>query len=583
MTYNIMDWTEQRERVFLDRYARKDSEGRPTEKTPAEMWHRVCFSLARTADEYTQFHRILEGFRFVPAGRILNGVGSDTVNTLYNCFVISLSPKADRGADSRRAIMDVVSRMVEITSRGGGVGINWSTLRPEGARIRGVDGYSSGAVSWMGGADRMVDSIRQGGSRTAALMYILEDWHPDIFRFAEAEFLRANHSVAVSDKFMEAVRADTFWNLEFPDTSDPDYDTEWTGDLRAWEAAGHRTDCYQVVRARDLWDHLCRCAARTGNPGLVFLEWANEMANIHYSERLVSTNPCGEQLLPPNGSCNLGAVNLAAHYDAARGEIDHDLLTETVRGAVRLLDRVIDVSPPLDEEIDAVQRHVRRVGLGTMGLADLLILKGLRYGSAESLHYIKWLYGEIRTMAYKASVDLAYELGPAEGLDTEEFLKGKFVKGLPTWLRLQILHNGIRNLTLISQAPTGTTSILAGVSSGIEPNFSSEYVRRDATGEYLVVHPLYQNGHRGADYLVTAMDLPVADHVRVQGTVQKFSDNAVSKTINLPAGSTAEDVSAAYLKAYDGEEGRCKGITIYVAGSREGVLEVECPTGACEV
>lgn len=510
---------------------------------------------------------------------MLNGVGSGNVNTLYNCFVIGVEPPSYKlGADSRLAIMETVTRMIEITARGGGVGINWSCLRPAGSYIKGVNGYSSGSVSWMMGADGMINSIRQGGTRTAALMFILDDWHPDVLEFADTSFSRANHSVAISAKFMNAVKDGSSWAFKFPDTSHPDYNIVWTGDIDDWEMKGYPVIIKGEAPARDIWDHFCECAARTGNPGMVFLERANILSNTGYMETLTSTNPCGEQLLPVNGSCNLGAVNLVAHWSEKDQDIDRSALRDTISKAIRMMDRVIDVSEDIDEEIALLQRKVRRVGMGTMGLADLLLLKRIRYGSEESLHYIDNLYEFICASAYHSSISLAKEFGAAPALDKRQFLAGCFISGLDTDVRAGISQFGIRNLTLISQAPTGTTSILAGVSSGIEPLFAADYIRRDATGESRVTHPAFQMGE--GDHLVTSMDIPVEEHIAVQSVIQHHSDNAISKTVNLPEGSSASDVSKAYHLAYDLG---CKGITVYVAGSREGVLEVDCPTGACEI
>jgi len=574
--FSVMEWTEQRERVFLDRYALKDAEGNTLEAFPEDMWDRVASGLATSRTERREFLRALSGFGFVPAGRILNGVGSSQLATFYNCFVIGVAHDT-HGADSRAGIMSTVSEMIEITARGGGVGINWSVLRPRDSYISGVNGYSSGSVSWMGGADRMVDSIRQGGSRTAALMYILDDWHPDVMEFAESSFLRANHSVAVSDEFMHQVKTNGMWSSVFPDTSSPDYNTIWDGDIDKWMLRGGEVRIHKSTPARLIWDHLCQSASQTGNPGLVFLERANRTANTRYMETLISTNPCGEQILPNGGSCNLGAINLPAFWDPKLNQLDWFGMRDAVVTAVKMLNRVIDKSPDINQHIGDVQRQVRRIGLGTMGLADLLILNRMKYGSEESLDYARAVYEYIRDTAYMASVDLASNEGSAPGLQRNEFIQGTFIKRMPQYIHKKILEHGIRNLTLTSQAPTGTTSILAGVSSGIEPVFSREYTRRDATGETQFTHPLFEGE---GDHLVTALEIPVEHHIKMQGVVQEFLDNSASKTINLPRGSTWEDVSQAYMLAYDLG---CKGITVYVNGCRPGVLENGEYCEVCEV
>ena len=574
----IAPWNEQREAVFLDRYALKDRHGMAVERYPVDMWDRVSKGLARNESERLEFLQVLSGFRFVPAGRILSGVGQDTRNTWYNCFVLGVGD-AFTPRDSRDGIMSTVTRMVDITSRGGGVGINWAPLRPSGTRIVGVDGNSSGAVSWMAGADHMVNSIRQGGSRTAALMYILPVWHPDVWEFCEAMFLRANHSVAVSRAFMDAVRNDEFWPFEFPDTRYPNYDHLWDGDLDEWKRHGMPVIQYGGVSARVLWNHMADCARRTGNPGCVFIDTANVRSNTKRADRLISTNPCGEQWLPEDGCCNLGAINLPAHWDEERYDLDYDMLFDTILGAVRLLDAVIDKSPVVTHAISSRQIMTRRIGIGTMGLADLLILKEIRYGSEVSTAYIDELYSWIQNTAYLASAHLANELGRAPAYD-ESFLDLPNVLKLNASTRQYIREYGIRNMTLTSQAPTGTTSIIAGASSGIEPIFASEYTRRDATGEHRVVHHLWDDEPK--PWHVVAGEIPVREHIAVQAAIQEHSDNAVSKTINLPSTATTEDILEAYQQAY---ESGCKGITVYVDGSRAGVLQLDtdCPTGECEI
>lgn len=578
MTFTISEWNDQRNEVFLDRYALRDSAGELLETIPEQMWGRVASELA-DGDEglYNVFRDALGGFGFVPAGRVLSGLGSRARVTLYNCFVLGVRSRDPAvGNDSRRAIIRTVEEMIEITCRGGGVGINWSTLRPSGAYIRGVNGHSSGAVSWMSGADAMVNSIRQGGSRTAALMYILDDWHPDVLEFAEASFSRANHSVAVSDKFMNCVVKDLDWDLIFPDTTFESYNQIWSGDIDRWMDNGYPVIHYKTIRARDLWNTMCTATARTGNPGMVFLERANRQSNTRYFETLTATNPCGEQFLPVDGCCNLGSINLVSCWDPEIQRLDLSRLDFLVNCAVHMMDRIIDLSEDINSDIGGLQREVRRIGLGTMGLADVMLLSGIRYGSDESIEFIDTLYGHIAVQAYTASMNLARELGPAPAFKTE-FASGEFPSRLPSSLVSSIRRHGLRNLTLTNQAPTGTISVLAGVSSGIEPVFAREYTRRDATGEWKVTHPLFDGV---GDHMVTSMDIPPEDHIRVQSAIQRWCDNSISKTINLPIGSTHKDVSEAYHKAW---ESGCKGITVYVAGSREGVLELECPTGVCEV
>jgi ribonucleoside-diphosphate reductase alpha chain len=597
MTFAIQDWTELRERYFIDRYALHDDNGVALETQPNQMWHRVASTLARDEAQYARFKWVLDDWKFVPGGRILSGVGASQKVTLYNCFVIDPGdPGSPDGRDSRSGIIHTTQRMVEITARGGGVGVNWATLRPRDTFIRGVNSRSSGAVAWMSGIDHMVDKIRQGGTRTAALMYCLPDWHPDVMEFINYSFLRANHSVLVSDAFMKAVANDENWFFEFPDITDPSYNVLWDGDLAMWKRRGLPVVVHGGIRARFMWDTMAQAAARTGNPGCLFIDHAQQASNTGYFESYKATNPCGEQWLPPNGCCNLGAINLLAFYEPQIGDIAWSDLSSAIYASVEMLDRIIDVSPDIDTEVGDLQRTVRRVGLGTMGLADLLIVMGMRYGDAESREFVHRLYEFIRDNAYAASANLAQKYGAAP-MYSDAFLKRPFVQKLPSPIRDRIFRHGIRNLTLVNQAPTGTTSIIAGVSSGIEPIFASRYTLNDnATGkgatEY--IHPLWKREITEAH--VTAGEVSWQEHVGMQAVIQRYLDNAISKTINMPRGSTWRDVQLAYQLAYDWD---CKGVTVYIDGSRADALlttdsvakepdpelgfDAACATGACAI
>ncbi len=585
----LVEWNEQRHAIFLDRYALRDEDGDALEESPGQMWMRVANRFGRSPEEVDQFMSALWDFKMVPSGRILVGTDDSrhAVNH-YNCYVAAIESKNGHGADSRQAIMETLTRMVEITARGGGVGINWSTLRPEGSYIRGVHGMSSGSVNWMYGADGLADQIRQGGSRTAALMFLLEDWHPDLMQFISSgrSFKRANYSVAISDRFMRALENGEDWTFVFPDTKFEMYDEEWDGDIERWIAKGFPVTEHGTMSAEAVWDHICMSAWASGNPGVIFLERMNKMSNTRYLERIVGVNPCGEQPLPAWGVCNLGAVNLVAMFDEDTRELDYESLREAVHAGVRLLDAAIDRAEPVDESVSKVQARTRRVGLGLMGLADYLILKGLRYGSPEAVEETGEIYRTLLQYAYEASVDLAIEYGPAQGFDLE-WLDGENAKKLPESLRDRIRRHGIRNLTVLSQAPTGTTSILAGVSSGIEPIFSSNYTRVDATGSHVVTHPLFDTC-RGPEHVV-ASDLSVEEHIDMQAAAQVYVDTAISKTVNLPGYSGVKEVDRTFRKAY--HKG-CKGITIYRDGSLDNVLSdlasgqepvgrLDCPS--CEI
>jgi len=565
------EWTEIQEDVFRDRYAlRRD--GEIIETSFDQLARRVAFALARSAGQASRFEDTIASFSFLPAGRVLAGAGAEEKATYYNCFVLGIGSRASHGRDSRQGIMQTLADMVEITARGGGVGVNWSVLRPEGAHIRGVRGTSTGPLGWMLAADSLANQIRQGGTRTAALMFMLDAWHPDVLRFVESGkiFHRANYSIAIGDRFMSLLARGGAWEFIFPETTSRRYDSDWSGDIRSWVASGGEVKCHGKKDAAEVWRRISAAAWATGNPGVVFLDRCNRMSNTWYLDRLIGTNPCGEQPLPENGCCNLGAINLVAHR-AAGGGIDHEALRQTVSVAVEMLDRVIDCSAEITPEITRAQKTTRRIGIGVMGLADLMLLEKVRYGSDESCALIREVMETIRNHAYLTSSVLALQFGSAPG-HRRRFIQGEFVRTLPSEVREPIDRIGIRNLALLSQAPTGTISILAGVSSGIEPNFAREYVRRDATGEHVVKHPLLSGDE---EWSVTAQDVTVEEHIRVQAEVQKYIDSSISKTINLPASATVEDVERAFRLAYDMG---CKGVTIYRDGSQTGQV-LSCPAG----
>lgn len=569
MSYEIQPMNAQRQAVFMDRYALRRPDGRTVESSVDQMRLRVAAAIGRDVSQASAFVGLLDGFGFVPAGRVLSGAGGRSHSTLYNCFVIGIRDvTGNHGCDSRVAIMNTMTRMVEINARGGGVGINWSVLRPSGAYIHGVDGHSSGPNCWMQGADALADQIRQGGSRTAALMFMLNDWHPDAPAFARIRqrFKRANFSMAISDAFIEKVKSGGMWHTLFPLTSCPEYNRAWDGGIHTWQ--GDVTECESVPAEGMLMD-MSQSAWEIGSPGVVFIDTCQRMSNTWYRSRVLGTNPCGEQPLPENGCCNLGSLNLTSFWNEKQGELDMVALEGAVYGAVAFLDRVIDVSPPIDGRIAQEQAACRRIGLGTMGFADLLLLDGIRYGSQRCLTEIDRVYSQIMRWAYEYSVSLARELGVAPGYD-RRFLEGGFVKTLPRETLDDIAAYGIRNLALLTSAPTGTTSILAGVSSGIEPIFDAHYMRRDATGCHEVLHPLFERYGPDNDFCVTAADVSPNDHIAVQARIQRYVDSSVSKTINLPNGATKESIATIYMRAHDSG---CKGITVARIGMDGNVME----------
>lgn len=585
-----MELTGIRQTVFLDRYALKDAKGVAQEKTPEEMWRRVARAIARVEPKAKQafweeeFYNAMKDFVFVPGGRILSGAGTGYKVTFYNCFVIP-SPH-----DSRGGILQTLSQMVEIMSRGGGVGINLSSLRPRGARVTKVNGFSSGPCNWAElFSVATKDIIQQGGSRRGALMLMLWDWHPDVEEFitVKEDLTRingANLSVCVSDKFMEAVKNDADWDLVFPDKNDPEYDKKWDGYLPNWIALGKKVVVHKTIKARALWDLIATAAWKSAEPGVVFMERYNKQFNNNYFEYVNCVNPCGEEGLPNWGVCNLCSINLSALVDE-KGDMDYERLRKIAKIGVRFQDDVVDADFYVFEEIRKVQQKgERRIGLGTMGIGDALIKMKLRYGSQESLPVIDKIYKTIRDAAYEASVEIAAEKGPFPKIDKSKHLDGYFIKQLPLTIRKKMKKYGVRNSVILQQAPTGTTSLLSGVSSGIEPVYEFEFIRKDRLGQHVLRHPLYEKWYEefkvqsGREptredrpaYFVSANDLTPENHVYVQATIQKYVDASISKTVNAPNSHTVEDVKRLYTLAYN--EG-CKGIAYMREGSRQGVLE----------
>ncbi|WP_048602806.1 adenosylcobalamin-dependent ribonucleoside-diphosphate reductase [Rubeoparvulum massiliense] len=548
---------------------------KPLETNPVQMWDRLARAIAAVEkpekqEEWTEkFRYLLEDWKLVPGGRIAAGAGASDELTLFNCYVIP-SPK-----DSRGGIMATLSEMTEIMSRGGGVGINLSSLRPRRSLVRGVNGSSSGSVSWGGLFSYTTGLIEQGGSRRGALMLMLNDWHPDLLEFIRVkqdntQITNANLSVAISDAFMQAVKEDQEWDLLFPDTSDPEYDELWDGDLNKWKEQGKKVVVYKTVKARHIWHQIIESAWKSAEPGVVFLEYYNKMSNSWYFNPIISTNPCAEQGLPAWGVCNLSSINLAKFVKD--GEVEWDKLGEVVRLSVRFLDNVIDATPYHFEENYKNQMNERRVGLGSMGLAEMLIQLKIRYGSPESLEFLDKLYGFIAKEAYLASTEIAEEKGSFKAFDVDKYLQSGFIQGMDAEVHEAIRTKGIRNVTLLTQAPTGSTGTMVGTSTGIEPYYAFEYFRQSRLGldkQYVPIMKNWLDEHPDEevpDYFVTAMDLSADDHIRVQASIQRWVDSSISKTANAPADFTVEETKALYEYAYDLG---CKGVTIYRDGSRD--------------
>lgn len=581
------------EKVFLDRYSLKDKKGHPLESDPKQMWQRIAKAVSEQEKEGERkkweelFYEAMEDFKYVPGGRILAGAGTGYSVTYYNCFVIP-SPK-----DSRGGILQTLGEMIEIMARGGGVGINLSTLRPKGARVEKVNGFSSGPCNWAEIFSLATkDIIQQGGTRRGALMLMLWDWHPDIEEFITvkkdlSKINGANLSVCVSDSFMDAVKSDSDWPLIFPDKNDPEYDTLWDGDIEGWKAKGKKVNVYKIVKAREIWDLIAEAAWNSAEPGLVFMERYNKMHNNYYWNKIICVNPCGEEGLPGWGVCNLGSINLTAFvygYEVdKKGTFDFEGLKKIVRTAVRFQDNVVDMDAYVFPGIRKTQLEgERRIGLGTMGLGDTLIKLHIRYGSPESLAFIEKVYKLIADEAYIASSDYAKEKGSFGKFEASKFIKSGFMKTMPLEIRKKIKEDGIRNSVLLMQAPTGSTSLMSGTTSGIEPVYEFEFIRRDRLGEHVIRHHLYDEWYKKheedmvsgkikkPEYFCSANDLTPEDHVLVQASIQKYVDASISKTVNAPNTHTIDDVKRLYTMAY---EHGLKGIAYMRDGSRQGVLE----------
>lgn len=578
-----------RQKVFLDRYALKDAVGIPIENTPEEMWTRVAKGIAGVEKGAVnkkkwekKFYEVMEGWKFLPGGRILAGAGTGFDVTYFNCFVIPNPP------DSRGGIMNNLTQMIEIMAHGGGVGLNLSGLRPRGARVKKVNGFSSGPMNWAELYSLATkDIVQQGGSRRGALMLMIHDWHPDVEEFITVKqdlnkINGANLSVCVSDDFMNAVKNDRDWDLLYPDLDDPKYDTDWDGDIHDWKKKGGKVKVFKTVKASYLWNLICEAAWRSAEPGLHFLDRSNKRSNTWYFEKLLATNPCGEQPLGAWAVCNLGAMNLSAYVreedlpNDKAGWFDYEAFGKDVQVAMRFLDNVIDDTHYFFKDNEKVAKDIRRTGLGIMGIADTFIKMKVRYGSEESEKISKKIFQTLRDNAYIASADIAKEKGAFPKYERDQYQKGYHIKALPKEIREKIYKQGIRNAVLLTIAPTGTTSLVAGVSSGVEPVYEFEYLRRTKVGEAKMYHPLYDSwrlthpSEDRADYFVSANDLTPEDHVKIQAVAQEYIDSSISKTVNAPNAHTVEDVKRLYMLSYDMG---LKGVTYMRDGSRQGVLE----------
>lgn len=645
--------------VFYEQIAMRNATGLASVETTPE----------KKTEWFNKFYKQLVELKFIPAGRVIYGAGAETDVTYFNCYVMPFVP------DSREGISDHRKQVMEIMSRGGGVGTNGSTLRPRNTLAKGVNGKSSGSVSWLDDIAKLTHLVEQGGSRRGAQMIMLADWHPDIAEFIiskmqnprilrflientedetirllakeklkfkplthqeesmyqgiinyktipghggfnesiirdaetkindggtysvhNSEFLTgANISVTLTDDFMKAVEADGDHALRFPAVEEytpeqmAEYNEKWheIGDVREWEKLGHGVRTYRMMKAKELWKLINICATYSAEPGIFFIDNANDMTNAKaYGQQVVATNPCGEQPLAPNSVCNLAAVNLAQFANKENKTVDFEALKETVQVGVRMQDNVIDATPYFLEDNRKQALGERRVGLGVMGLADLLIYCEKEYGSEEGNRLVEQIFETIAVAAYETSAELATERGSfpfLEGSTVEEtnrlrqaFIETGFMKKMPEDIRSKILASGIRNSHLLTVAPTGSTGTMVGVATGLEPYFSFTYYRSGRLGKFIEVKADIVQDYLAAnpnaseenlpEWFVTAMELAPEAHVDVQCIIQRWIDSSISKTVNAPRGYTVEQVQKVYERLY---KGGAKGGTVYVDGSRD--------------
>ncbi|WP_338777070.1 vitamin B12-dependent ribonucleotide reductase [Metabacillus sp. FJAT-52054] len=645
--------------VFYEQIAKRNATGLASVEKTEE----------KRQEWFAKFYQELVATNFVPAGRVLYGAGAGTDVTYFNCYVMPFVQ------DSREGISEHRKQVMEIMSRGGGVGTNGSTLRPRNTLARGVNGKSSGSVSWLDDIAKLTHLVEQGGSRRGAQMIMLSDWHPDIVEFIiskmqnprilrylientndesikraaqeklkftpftqaeqdmyqgivnykaipgnggfsdkvmrdaesklktggtysvhNSEFLTgANISICLTNDFMKAVEMDEEYDLRFPDVesySKEDmkaYNEEWhkSGDVREWEAKGYKVRTYRKIKAKELWNLVNICATYSAEPGIFFIDNANDMTNAKaYGQKVVATNPCGEQPLAPFSVCNLAAVNLAEMADKTTKTVNFEKLRQTVETGVRMQDNVIDATPYFLEENKKQALGERRVGLGVMGLHDLLIYCETEYGTEEGNALVDKVFETIATTAYRASVELAKEKGSfpfltgsreAETMELRrKFTETGYMKKMPEDIREEIEKYGIRNSHLLTVAPTGSTGTMVGVSTGLEPYFSFSYFRSGRLGKFIEVKAdivqEYLDSNPDADpnnlphWFISAMELSPEAHADAQCVIQRWIDSSISKTVNAPKGYSVEQVEGVYERLY---KGGAKGGTVYVDGSRD--------------
>lgn len=580
-------------RIWEQRY-RYRLEGRALDADLDASWWRVARALAAAEAKQDQgpweqrFHALLADFTFLPGGRILAGAGTVHRVTLFNCFVMGVVP------DSLEAILALLREAALTLQQGGGIGCDFSAIRPAGFAARASGNTATGPVSFLHIWDAVADTIQSLGARRGAMMATLRCDHPDIFEFIAAKRLGGlanfNLSVQVTSEFLQALKQGAEWELVFPEDAYPGGAESGPVVLRLWPGREPPVRCRVLRRvpAGELWQALSTAAAATGDPGVLFVNRINQENNLWYTEYLSASNPCGEVPLPAYGACNLGSFNLTQFVQGAftpAARFDFERLRTLVPAAVRLLDNAIDVSHfPLPEQAATVGRS-RRLGLGITGFADALIMLGLAYASEAARGFAQRLMQLMRDAAYSASVELAGERGAFPDFDADDYLQSGFARRLPEELRSRIFIRGIRNSHLLAIAPTGTISLLANnISSGIEPVFDFHVRRRVRNGangsaDYPLTDyawRLWQEQARNADpgpAFVTAAQVSAEAQLEMLAALQPYVDNAISKTINLDRDDAGQ---VAHIFAQAAARG-LKGCTVYVQGARHDVITSASP------
>lgn len=534
---------------------------------------------SKAMEHAEKFSEIIYDMYFLPGGRIFRNAGRPR-GSMFNCYHLPIG-------DSREEIGQYYKDSLILWGEGGGIGVNISSLRPSGAPIKGVGGTSSGPVSFLEASDAIAETIESGGSRRAAALASMNVAHPDILRFIDAKLVHGklshfNISVAVTEDFLEAVESKRDWEFKFANKT------------------------YGKMPAIEIWDKIVENMVNCAEPGL--LNWDNVIKNnSYYYDPVMGTNPCGEAVLAPYDVCDLGSLVLPK-FITGNINTNWKKLEDVIKLAVRFLDDVIDINKYVLQEIDIKAHNSRRIGLGVMGLAEYLFAKKVRYGSEKSIVEIERLMKFIRDKVYETLIELSIEKGSFPRFDPVAYGKASFIRKLPASLRMSIKEHGVRCVTGMALAPTGTISLLAGATSGVEPLFRKAYRRSDRVSDRIYVHSIYKDllcmEGEIPDWYVDADDLEPYEHFEVQAAVQKYTDGAVSKTINMPVGTKPSTLSKLTLEyIYD-----LKGVTVYVDECREGqilnkisrkdveeylkkcnvdskvdVETTKCPSGSCEL